>query len=361
MTQYNVYVSGTKYTIEANQSDKLNSVRQKVKEKVGSEIDNYRFVYYDSFTEKKTILGDQGVENKRTLQNLTFPENTVIMTVVEGKKTDLFGMKTDWMYSQHAGVQIVLNESDAVARQQNAGKFQPIMLTDVQASNSSSNAFYDRAVICEKSSVIQFNISSWGAAGFGYQIKSEKETICDGLYVTYGNNPNHKATASSRRYSDSNNSIQIESTEQLNIPSGDVIHYQKVTVKTWRITSYSRDGKIFQSNTEAPLIEAPPSSRMNFTASEFGMRLSGFQTRGGFEPGEPGGDIYVPGKDIQTGAPGRGPESEQTFGVIGDVIDDYRNNKFLGAVVFHFFVFKDREAANRVIKVLNAPDPNAIG
>jgi len=360
VAQYNVYVSGTNYTIEANPNEKLNSVRQKVKQKVGSETDNYRFVYYDSFTEKKTILGDQGVESKRTLQNLTFPGNTVIMTVVEGKKTDLFGMKTDWLYSQHAGVQIVLNESDAVARQKNAGKFQPIMLTDVQASNPLSNAYYDRVVICEKSSVIQFNISSWGAAGFGYEIRSERETINGGLYVVYGNSPNRQGTVTSRRYSDSNNSIQIESAEQLNIPSADVIHYQKITVKTWRITSYSQDGKIFQSNTEAPVIEAPPSSRMNFTASEFGMRLSGFQRTGGFEPGEPGGDIYVPGKDIQTGVPGRGPASEQTFGVIGDVIDDYRHNKFLGAVVFYFFVFQNREAANRVINVLNAPDPNAI-
>ncbi|MEA5536946.1 hypothetical protein [Crocosphaera sp. XPORK-15E] len=357
MTTYNVYLSGQKKQIDADPNDTLSSLRQKL----GNDANDYDFVYYNTFTKKKTILNDRGVESDQTISSATFPGNTLIMTVVQGQKTDLFGMKTDWMYDRHTGVQITLNQNDEVARQQNVGKFAPIMLTDIQPSNSSSSAFYQRAVICEKDSIIQFNISSWGAAGFGYSITSDKDTICDSLYITYGDQPNHQGFGSLWRYEGSNNTIQIESTQLLNIPTEDVIHYQKVTVKTWRVTSYQQDGKTFTSNTQAPLITAPLRTRM-MTPFDGGTRFFSLAaTMGGFDPGSPGGNTYVPGKDIETGAPGRGPESGQQFGSISDIQQDDPNNTVLGAVVFYFFVFKDHEAANRVINVLNAPNPNAIG
>jgi|JFJP01.1.fsa_nt_gi hypothetical protein len=356
MTQYNIYLSGTKYPIEANPKDTLRSLR----EKLGNKADNYDFVYYNDFTDKKTILNDRNVEIKQTIDKIVFPDHTVIMTVVQGQKTDLFGMKTNWLYNRHTGVQIVLNQSDNAARQQNADKFQPIMLTDVQPSNQNSNAFYDRAVICEKSSIIQFNISSWGAVGFGYSITSEKDSICDNLYITYGNNPNRQSNSSLLRYQRSNNSIQIESTETLHIPTSDIITYQKITVKTWRLTSYEQNGKTFTSNTQPPQIIASPMIARTFALT--GMQLfSPLETKGVFDPGSPGGDTFVPGQDIQSGAPGLGPESQQQFGSFSLISEDDRNSTVLGSVVFYFFVFRDKEAANRVINVLNAPSSSAIG
>lgn len=356
MAQYNVYLSGEKHIIEANSDETLSGLRQKL----GVNSDNYCFVYYNSFTEKKTILNDRSLESQKKINQIAFDGNTVIMTVVAGQKTDLFGMRADWMYDRHTGVQIIFNQSDAVARTNNEGKFDPIMLTDIQPSNSSSSAFYQRAVICEKGSIIQFNISSWGAAGFGYSITSDKETICDSLYMTYGNDPNRKGYGNLYRYEDSNNTIQIESTKTLNIPTNDVIHYQKITVKTWRVTSYKEGGHTYSSNMRAPVISAP-STRSPMAMPAMGIQRLSLSQAGGFNPGQPGGDTYVPGKDIDNGAPGRGPSSGQSFGTISRIKQDDHNNTVLGAVIFYFFVFKDHEAANRVINVLNAPNPNAFG
>jgi hypothetical protein len=362
--KYNIYLSGKKFEIEANSEDTLASLRQKL----GDNATNYDFVYYNNFTRKKTILNDRNVESEQTVSSTTFPDNTIIMTVVQGDKTDLFGTKTDWLTNRHAGVQVFLNQSDAVAQQKNAGKFAPIMLTDVQPSNdnisgpnnSLANAFYKHVVICEQGSLIGFNISSWGAAGYGYRITTEKDTICDALYNGYGDNPNHQANIPLYRYQDSKNTIQIESTQTLNIPTDDAIYYQKVTVTTWRLTSYEQDGKTYSSDMQAPTIIGPSRTRM--IAPSGGIRTFALAaTSGGFDPGPTGGNTYVPGSDIQTASPSRGPESGQNFGTARILTEDDRNNTVLGAIVFYFFVFKDHEAANRVINVLNAPNPNAIG
>jgi hypothetical protein len=357
MAQYKVYLSGDPRVIEASSQDSLRSLR----EKLGSQANDYNFVYLNNFTGNKTILNDRAVEARQTLQNITFSDNMIIMTLIQGSKTDLFGMRTDWLSDRHIGVKIGLNQSDPNAVRQNDGKFQPIMLTDVQPSNPGSNAFYSRAVICEKGSIVRFDVSSWGAAGFGYSIASDKDTICDGLYICYGDTPNHKATASLLRYQSSKNTIQIESTQVLGIPTSDIIHYQKVTVKSWRLTKYSQNGRTYSSDMQAPVIAAPGQAMARILAGNLETRLLEDSDRGGFDPGPVGGDTFVPGQSIETGAPSRGPESQQNFGSMYDIREDDRHTTVLGAVVFYFFVFKDRASANKVINVLNSPTPGAIG
>lgn len=341
MQKIDVYLSSIKQSVDISPDATLTELRSKLQD-----AEDYNFMYYNTFTEKKTVLNDRSLEASRSVSQITL-DNIISMARVYGSKTDLVGMKTDWLHDRHTGVKITLNTKDSEAKAQNAGKFSPIMITDVQPTNPSVSAFYDRAVICEKGSVINFDISSWGAAGFGYSIQSNKETICEYLYNSFGDNPDRKAYSQLRRYKESKNTIQIESTDDLGIPSADVINYQKITVKTWRMTSYKKDGKTYKSNTQAPLIQA------NGAAS--------ISLRAGYDPGDPEGDIYIPGTDIETAAPGQGSPSEQSFGTISNIQQDDRDNTVLGAVVFYFFVFKDKEAANRVINVLNTPDPNAIG
>ncbi|MEP3890671.1 MAG: hypothetical protein ABJN69_09390 [Hellea sp.] len=364
MTAYNIFVGGTPHSVTINPTATLAALRSNLRSSIGSNIDNYDFVYFAQFTQKKTILSDRTIENSQTVASVVFPDSVIILTLTQGNKTDLFGMKTDWLYDRHAGIRIVKNNSDPGAIAANKGKFDPIMLTDIQPSNPSSNAFYQRAVICEKGTVIQFNISSWGAAGYGFSIKSDKETICDGLYVTLGDNPNHQTNTGLRRYQSSKNMIQIESTKTLNIPTSDVIHYQKVTLKTWRVTSYKAGGKTHSSNAQAPVITAPHMAMATpgFRGMGLMKSMGAMGAGGGFDPGPTGGDTYVPGSSVETGAPGRGPAGGGDFGSdISDIKQDDRNTTVLGAVVFYFFVFKDHEQANRVINVLNAPNPNAIG
>jgi hypothetical protein len=353
MTSYNVYFGNNPHTVEASSEDTLSSLRNKL----GGEANNYSFVYFNSFTEQKTILRDRSVEIRQKIGTTAFDQNRVLMTLTEGDKTDLFGTKTDWLYHRHAGVRIALNTEEQVGILENQNKFAPIMLNNVQCSNPEKELFIDRAVICEKGSLIRFEISSWGAAGFGFSITSEKDTICNSLYAAYDDNYNRQGYVGLRRYEDSNNSIIIDSIENLKIPTKETIQYQKMTVKTWRVTSYHTNGRTFTSNTEPPVISAPQSSRMMREGAE---RQSWFDS--GFAPGETGGDTFIPGNDVEHGAPGRGPESDQRFSAgISNLIEDNRDQVALGAVIFHFLVFKDKDAANRVINILNAPNINGIG
>lgn len=354
MTQYNVYLSGELHAMDLSATDKLSSLRQQL----GQAANDYDFVYYNSFLAQKEILNDRSVESGKTVTQVTFPDNTVIMARVGGDKTDLFGTKVDWLYDRHTGVRVTLNQSQDVA-EFNQGKFEPMMLTNIQPTNPNSNFYIQRAVICEKGSIINFEVSSWGSEGFGYRITSDKETICDALYAAFGDSPNRQATVGLDRYQDSANMIQIDSTEALQIPTMDVIHYQKITVTSWRVLGYKSGGHTYYSDAQPPSIQAPSGSGFSAMANEFAMAAN---PSGGFNPGQPAGDTYVDGQDIQSAAPGKGPASSSKFaGGWSDVKEDDPNTQVLGAVIFYFFVFKDHAAANRVINVLNTPNMGAIG
>jgi len=293
MQKYDVYLSGTKQEMDISPEATLSELRTQL-----HHDEEHNFLYYNPFTEKKTVLEDRSLETVRKVKEIAI-ENIITMALVEGNKTDLMGMKADWLYDRHTGVKIILNKTDEQAKKQNEGKFQPIMITDIQPTNNQVSAFYDRGVICEKGSVINFKISSWGAAGFGYSVKSSKQTICNALYNSYGDNKDRKSNSELRRYQGSKNSIVIESTENLNIPSNEVIYYQKITVKTWRMTSYKKDGKTYTSNTQAPTINAPKTLRFSINA--------------GFDPGPTEGDIFIPGEDVETASPSEGAPSNQSL------------------------------------------------
>lgn len=341
MKKYDVYLSNVLQVVEIDPQATLYELRQKLKE-----VDEFNFMYYNDFAEIKSVLNDRSLESERTVEQVVIGE-IIQMARVSGGNTDLVGMKADYLYDRDAGVKVTLNTVDENAKKANAGKFQPLMITDVQPTNPNTNAFYDNVVICEKGSVINFNVASWGSAGFGCSIKSSKQTIIDSIYSCYGNNQDRNANMDLRRYEKSKNTIVIDSTENLDIPSGEEIYYQKVTLKTWRLTSYEKDNKTYSSNTQAPLKQANKAASMNSTS--------------GFDPGETEGDTYVPGGDIDNAAPSEGEPSDQSFGKFYIKSEDDRDSKVLGAVVFYFFVFKDKEAANRVINILNSPDPHAIG
>ena len=347
MKKYEVYLSGEKQVVEINPDAMLSELRNKL---TGAK--DSQFVYYNSFTEKKTILDDLSLEATKKIKQISFKNNIVIMTVVKGKKTDLFGMKTSWLNNGHMGVKVILNKTDSTAITQNQGKFDPIMIKDVQKTNPNTSGFYQNAVICEKGSVISFDISSWGAAGFGYSVggRAKEAHICEELYNSYGDDQDKQSYSSLRRYSDSNNTIKIDSLKNLNIPEGMAGDYQKITIKTWKLISYKKGGNTYTSNNSPSTVNAQKTSiEMSFTLSS------------GYTPEAANGNTYVPGKDINNAAPSKGKASEQEFGSITVLKEDDKEHDLLGVVHLHFFVFKDREAANRVIKILNEPDPIAIG
>ena len=343
MTTYDVYTDGKSKQFSIDPNASLAEAREQISNggMMGSP-NQYQFVYYNPMTEQQTIMNQPQQEPKIKVSKVAFAPaksggNQIIKVANVGSaRPDLFGTRVDWLYDRHTGVRVNLNMDD-VGRPLNAGKFEPLMLSDVQPTNPNSNFFASNAVICEKGSIISFSISSWGAAGFGFRVQSNKERIVDALYISYGDDPNRQSYAGASRYQSSANTIQVDSTEKLKISKDLIIDYQKITVKTWRMTGYDQGGKHYSSNMQAPQL-----------ATGAG---------GGFDPGPPGGDTYVPGQSIQTGAPHRGPKSNVKFGSISNISQDDPDNTVLGAVVLYFFVFRDRNAANEVMNILNSPNP----
>ncbi|MEP3890673.1 MAG: hypothetical protein ABJN69_09400 [Hellea sp.] len=378
MAVYDIYISGAKHSVTANPTDQLSSLRGKL----GKVSDNYGFVYFDEFTKKKTILQDRSLENK-PISSIVFNKNVIIMSVVKGGKTDLFGSKVDWFKDRQFGIRVIKNTADPAAVASNKGKFDPIMLTDVEPSNQTANVFYQRVVICQKGTVIQFNMSSWGAAGFGYSIKSDKDTICDSLYICFGDKQNRIGNGSLRRYEKSQNTIVVDSTQSQDIGVSDIIHYQKITAKSWRLRGYKQNGKIYATDQQALEAIAPSAVFDSATGAltiitSITKTISGFfegifggrstvATKSvlkvgaiGFDHPGPGGGEFIPGGGIESGTAMRGGTGGGTFGSISDIVEDDKNTTVQGSVLFYFLVFESADAANQVINALNTPQSRLL-
>jgi hypothetical protein len=267
--------------------------------------------------------------------------STLVCTNVNATRhPDLIGIPTSRFTDGNLGVQIWINNNDEEARAANrsAGAGRLMMLTNVKPPSTRVTGLYDNVCVCVDGSVVGFNLSSWGAAGFQYFIGPDQgEPIVNAnLNICYWNEPNRFATASIWRYSAKPQSIQIRATSSLGLSGAETVRYQKVTFKTRSIRSYSQDGKVYRSDQAPP----PPPAR------------------GGFQPFSAATNVAtVPGGAITPGAPVPGPTSGQQFGkpIYDIVTDDW--SRALGQVVVYFFVFPTWQLAETVIRAING-DPN---
>jgi len=257
----------------------------------------------------------------------------VCTNVRASRAPDLLGTGTDRFADRNVRVQVWLNNNDAEAQAANraAGATKLMMLNKVRPSNSRISGYYENVCICVDGSVVGFNLTSWGGAGFQYFIGPDAgEPIVNAdLNICLWNNPNQFATASIWRYSRRAQSIQIKSTSSLGIPGAETLRYQKVVFKARNIRSYSQDGKVYRSD------QNPPSP--------------GFQTFSGAT-----NVATVPGGAITPGTPVPGPPSGQQFGkpIYDIATDDW--SRALGEVVVYFFVFPTWQMADTVIRDINA-------
>ena len=321
----------------------------------------YRFVVptSESTTFRDAVLA-KGTENYVPLAGVLGGANQLICTNIwSTKKPDLVGIRTTWFFNRYLGVNIGLNNSDEEGRKTNAsiGAFDPLMLTNVKPTSEKVVGIWDNVCVCIENSVVSFNLSSWGSAGYELYIAQEQggAIVDGGLYVCNAPVPDRYLGTTISRYRDKPQTIQIVSARSQGISgSADVLRFQKVTFKTRRITSYEQNGNTFASNT-APPTRSGPAGLEGFDA-ELADAAADFQNQRSLANAK--GITTLPGDSIEPGGAVEGPKSQQNWGGPIRKIQKDDWSQALGEVVVYFFVFKSKEQAERVINGYNAPDPS---
>lgn len=286
-------------------------------------------------------------------------DNRLIITdSIATHDPDLIGIGTEWFFNKYVSVQVSLNNYDSKARAQNTkvGAFPPMQLTNVVPTSTKITGIYDNVCVCVEGSVVDITINSWGAAGFQFAAGSEAghqvipASGDNTLYQAWPNNMNRYVSTTIRRYSDVKQTIEIVGEDSVGIGKNQEIQYQKFTVKTRRLTSFSQNGHTYSSNNQPPPLIAPSSDGTSLAET------NGKPTDQQLANAETGLEV-VPGHSIKPGTPTEGPASDQNWGApISDLeLDSW--DQALGEVVIYFFVFKSHQDAVRVINGYNAPNP----
>ena len=290
------------------------------------------------------------------LSAITGVNNQSYLTDTDKKKqVDLIGFSTDWWFDRYMSCRMLLNTSDSSARTENNGKFQPFMLTNVKTANPDlPGVSLENVVICEKGSIIEFEMSSWRSAGFGYQIKPVSGTPINSnpLYVTFKDCPSGGDYAKNtlRRYyskneSQNNSTIKVVATDSLNL-GGNTLNYMKFSIKTWKVTGYEKPaGTKYKCNLPLPVPKVAKASTEPETIP-YSLLANATETV------IPGGTIE-PGTTVPSGE-----QSDQNIGTIYNVDDSQEPGSIIGEVIFYAFVFKTHADAVAVFGKMNDIDPS---
>lgn len=325
----------------------------------------YRFILAQSTSSNfEDAVCPVGLEYKFALSDAVRSGSQLIFTnISKFKDVDFVGIGTSQFFSRYLGVSISLNtnDSDAIASNNSKQAFPPLMLSNVYPTNPNVTGVYDNVCVVVDGSIVSFNIASWGSAGFNYYIGPDSgDPIVDGnLYVPFHDNMNQFGYTSIYRYSAKQQTIQIVGADDVGIVGKDaILRFQKVTIRSRRLTYYEQDGRTFQSDQTPPPL-APPRAMTPLAArprAAVGESLS--IERQLATSGQVG---TVPGEGIKPGGPVEGPGSQQQWaGTIYNArTDDW--SQALGEIVIYFFVFKTWDDANQIINGYNAPDPTLWG
>ena len=339
MPSYKLYLDGVAKTVDLDPNATLSDVRKQL----NLQFRQYQFVYYNEMIEGQMILNHESQEKQLKLKKFIFEPDMLKMANVSSENPDFFGNRSDFFRDRNMGVRVTRNIEDGGPL--GSDDFEPLMLQDVNPANPDSSDFFaDNMVICQKGALVQFEISSWGAAGFGFSIKTQRDPIVDGLYcLTSEDSFGKENWITQRRYQgvsgQPGTTIKIESLEERGFSKDLKTEYSKITVKTWNVTSWTGDGK-----THASAL-TPPSARLGLE-----------EDSGDLFGGDPSGNTYVPAKSVQPAMPTTGKASSQTIGTVDDIQSDGEGH-VIGAVTFLVFVFTDKTQANSVINILNSSQP----
>lgn len=357
-------------TIHAEETTKLCEVRELLTNKGFIESDNrekgiaYRFVMKRTIKDPKIdkmfmddVVTPPQMEGKATVDIIWGFEKQIVLTNIDAPTPDLVGFACDSWNNGYASASCSLNQTDPEAIKQNdkVAAFKPMMLTDVLSTNKGVTASYNNVCICKKGSVVQFGISSWGAAGFHFKIEiGAGEPIVTGLYHTFDNSPGRYGRTVTRRWQKGCKTIEIQAVDELrNLIPGKRIAYQKITISTRNLISYKRGDKSYSSEATPP-IPMLSGARQMFLAGNF---ASEYDIRRSLATAPMNENIMVDGDSITPGTATTGGDSTETHGKIHACVTAPWEEA-LGVIVIHFFVFKTEEEALNTIQRLNSPDPD---
>ncbi len=362
MNTYHFYKGDiTSVSFDFDPSTKLSEVRQQLIDRgvltITESQDQYRFVNYQNTDLKyEDMIIGISTEQYIPLEGVVGINNQSYLTDKEKTKAvDLIGFTTDWWFDRYMSCRMRLNTTDPEARVANNGKFQPFMLTNVKTANPNLPGIsMENVVICEKDSIVEFNMSSWRSAGYGYQIKPVSGTPINSspLYITFTDCPNggDYANTTLRRYfakneSQNNSTIKVVATDSLNL-GGQTLNYMKFSIRTWKVNAYEKPaGTRYSCNLPLP-VPSESTRDVTVTTTPYTKLVSAPETV------VPGGTIE-PGSTVPSG-----DQSTQTIGTIYNVADSQEPNSIVGEVVFYVFVFKTKAEAEAVFGRMNDIDPS---
>lgn len=322
----------------------------------------YRFIFKKTKAQKNIlddVLAPINSEEYVPVHSVLGDNNQLILTDwLKKKSPDLVGFGCTWWYDRYLSVRCRLNRRKSAAEEKNKAvkAFEPLMLTDVIPTSKNVVGFYNNVLVCLEGSVVDFQVKSWGAAGFTYRITTQAgEPIIKNVCKTFKGDYGKYVTAGADYWQSSKKLIEIHAIEKLNISKDKVIAYQKLTFKSCNIISYkTSDGKVYHSDARPPVMAAPSTD----TDTKPMLR----SVRAAADAKE---EIVVPGDSITPGTVTEGDQANINLGTIYDVKygigqpigEEEAWNDPLGNINVFLFVFKSYEEAITVIQALNTPDP----
>jgi len=169
----------------------------------------------------------------------------------------------------------------------------------------------------------------------------------DGL-VGFGGAPTNYGTTTLLRYAHTARTIRIVGADSAGIGPDRTVRFQKVTVRSRRLTSYVENGKTFTNDQMPPPDDNPAVRLPSSTGSHPGIAAAARSVGAAVQ-----GIAPVPGDSIKPGGPVPGVPSAQQFAgpKTEAVADDW--SQALGELAIFFFVFKDWDQARQVVTGYN--------
>ena len=370
-TSYNVYINATCTVETFDPNSTLTDVRTALTNK-GLMKSTDSFLYKNLATKLKTVFGPISAENQAQLSAVLFPavpsqlSNSYQLVQIVSTASDapsLLGSTPPYNYFRpngQMGVTVYLNDTDPLAIKNNKGMFEPVLLQNVESSNPAAPVTFTNCVIVQKGAIISLDITSWGAAGFGYVVTAASAiggtdiAPPPPLVAGYTSNFGKTETRTLSRYvgdfQKPGDTIQIESNASLKIAKQYNVSYSTITVSTYSLSAWTTsDGTTYSSSKPIP-------SGAGATGTG-GNEPTLLVADADWTPPPPAGRSDVPSGTTVSGSPKAGPPSTQKFGTIKSrtpaTLPATRAGGLVGSVEIYFLVFDSKEDANTVIKVLN--------
>lgn len=279
-------------------------------------------------------------------------ENELIITNVEAVgRPDLIGFATDYFNNGKLKVTCRLRDYMEGDRQKNAGKFQPVMITDLISVREEDDVNYKFACVCCEDSVVEFPVESFGSIGFAVKAELNNEIIyssgvhwADGHHDLYGKGTVNRIERDGKTFD-----IVVKNvTKDTGMVPGQAIRYQKITIYTQDLLSWhdlDTEKEITADEVRAKDKNNARMLRMGRTAANSTAKIA-MQTANSHKT-----QITLPESSYDPGKIEEGQEITIRYGrwCLGKVSESR-----LGSVNIYMFVFKTREEAEKVIGRYNS-------